>query len=147
MFLHLDQPQDTTPAWRHWPGRRHTSLSRQQWVQRSGYAAHRSVAWGKKTFTRKRFHKIKYTCLFQGHKCDIAKQGQVEPITAGSMLGHGTQLLREKPVSYSLKLERTQGKFQYKQTSHIGQGPAPRQPLMFRLWCPMFLAGHHFTCR
>lgn len=102
------------------------SLSHQQWVQHSGFAAHRSVAWGKKTFTRKRFHKIKYTCLFQGHKCDIAKQGQVEPITAGSMLGHGTQLLREKPVSYSLKLERTQGKFQYKRTSHIGQGPGPK---------------------
>lgn len=50
----------------------------------------------------------------------------MEPITAGSMLGHGTQLLREKPVSYSLKLERTQGKFQYKRTSHIGQGPGPK---------------------
>lgn len=48
------------------------------------------------------------------------------PITAGSMLGHGTQPLREKPVSYSLKLERMRGRFQYKRTSHIGQGPGPK---------------------
>ena len=96
-------------------------------VQCSGYAAHRSVAWGKKkTFTRKRFHKIKYTCLFQGHTCNIAKQGRVEHMTVGSRLGHGTQLHREKPVSYSSKLERTRGRFQYKHTSHTGQGPGSK---------------------
>ena len=68
------------------------------WGQLSGCTTHRSVAW-EKPFTRKQYHKIKCTYLFQGHKQDIAKQGRAEPTAAGSMLGHGIWPRREKPVS------------------------------------------------